>query len=352
MSRLSRGFAVLTVLAAGALGATHLAGAATAAEGAGEPAGPLERSRARGPVEVTVRLEPAAPRIGDVLVLELEARAEPGVELLLPEFGEALDRFAILGFASREDLDDEGRTRAFQRYELEAPLSGAHAIPPLLVEFVDRRPDARPAPDGADAYEIESERLEFEVASVLPTGATPELRPPPPPFEQRGPPLLPTWGWAVLAAVVLATGTPLGVRAWRMWSGRGRQRSAYEIARAELDALLAQPRPGADGIDAFYVELSGIVRRYLERRFDLRSPELTTEEFFEVARRSPDLKAELRALLHAFLSRADLVKFAGHRPVPEEVEESLEAAARVLKETRASGPDSELERLSEAAQGA
>ena len=72
----------------------------------------LERHSARGPVEVFVRLTPEAPLIGDLLDLEIEARAEEGVELLMPEFGEALDRFLILDFSSREDVDPEGRLPA------------------------------------------------------------------------------------------------------------------------------------------------------------------------------------------------------------------------------------------------
>ena len=294
----------------------------------------LERRSARGPVEVFVRLSPDAPVIGDVLRLEIEARAEEGVELLMPEFGEALDRFPILDFRSSEDLGPDGRTRAVQVYKLEPPFSGEHAIPPLLVEFVDRRPGARTAPEDSDAYELLSERIAFDVASVLPSGAVPELRPPLPPLARLGPPLLPVWGWVAAVAVVLALGLPIGVRAWLAWSARKAQRSAYQVAWAELDRLFARPRPGSEEIDAFYVELSGIVRRYFERRFDLRSPELTTEEFFVVASESPDLTPELQALLHEFLSRADLVKFARHVPGTEEVEESLGAARRVLEQTR------------------
>ena len=292
----------------------------------------LERRSARGPVEVIVRLMPEAPLIGDLLELEIEARAEEGVELLMPEFGEALDRFPILDFSSLEDVDPEGRTRAIQRYLLEPPASGELSIPPLLVEFVDRRPGAEAAPEGADAYELLTERIEFEVASVLPSGATRELRPPLAPLATLGPPLLPLWGW--LGAAVLLGATALALWVWLRASARRVQRSAYEIARAELDSLLSGPRPGPAELDAFYVELSGIVRRYLEGSFDLRSPELTTEEFIVVASESPDLSQELRSLLHELLSRADLVKFAGHRPGSAEVEDSLAAAGRVLEETR------------------
>jgi hypothetical protein len=287
-------------------------------------------------VEVFVRLTPDAPLIGDLLDLEIEARAEEGVELLMPEFGEALDRFPILDFSSRDDVDPEGRTRAIQHYLLEPPSSGEHSIPPLLVEFVDRRPGAENAPEGADAYELLTDRIEFAVASVLPSGATPELRPPLPALARRGPPLLPLWGW-LGAAVLLLGAAALGLWAWLGTSARGVQRSAYEIARTELDELLSGLRPGPAELDAFYVELSGIVRRYLEGRFELRSPELTTEEFFLVASESPDLSQELHGLLNEFLTRADLVKFAGHRPGSAEVEGSLAAAGRVLEETRESG---------------
>ncbi len=298
----------------------------------------LERRSARGPVEVFLRLTPDAPLIGDLLHLEIEARAQEGVELLMPEFGEALDRFLILDFSSREDVDAEGATRAIQRYLLEPPASGQHSIPPLLVEFVDRRPGADAAPEGADAHELLTERIEFDVASVLPSGAAPELRPPLPPLARLGPPLLPLWGWLGAAGLLLGGGA-VALWAWLGASARGVRRSPYEIARTELDRLLSGPRPGRAELDAFYVELSGIVRHYLEGRFELRSPELTTEEFIVVASESPDLSLELRGQLQEFLSRADLVKFAGHQPGSAEVEDSLGAASRVLEETRE--PDSQ-----------
>ena len=62
---------------------------------------------------------------------------------------------------------------------------------------------------------------------------------------------------------VLAAAAPF---AWRFWLAerlRRRQRSAYEVARSELDALLYRGRPSAETMDAFYVDLSLIVRRYL-----------------------------------------------------------------------------------------
>jgi hypothetical protein len=87
-------------------------------------------------------------------------------------------------------------------------------------------------------------------------------------------------------------------------------------------------------MDGFYVKLSLIVRSYLEDRFALRSPELTTQEFLTEMGRSPDLARSHQKLLQKFLEQADLVKFAGHRPSADVVSESIAAAEQFLGETR------------------
>jgi hypothetical protein len=293
----------------------------------------VEASTESGPVLARITLTPDAPRIGDPLTLELEVVAEPGVELLMPEFGDALDRYTIVDFAPAESLDDAGRTVSRQRYTLQATRSGAQSIPPLLVEFVDRRPGRTPAPEDADAYELLTERLEFEVATVLSSDDALDLRPV---LGELGPLEWPrrSWPWVLAAVLVAAVAAPFAWRALLARSASSRRRSAYEVACTELDALLYGPRPSGDAVDAFYVALSGIVRRYLESRFGLRSPEQTTDEFLEDLARSPDLRRPHQELLGDFLRGADLVKFAHHLPDASGVEASIQLAQRFLEETR------------------
>lgn len=294
----------------------------------------IARRFERGPVRVEVTLSPSAPVIGDVIELVLEATAEPEVELLMPEFGEALGRFEILDFAPSERLDASGRTVARQRYRLQPRRSGPQSIPPLRVEFVDRRAGHPPAPEGEDAFEILTERLTIEVEPVLAADAPLELEGPHPDLGARAGPLAAGWLLALGALGALAIASPFLWRAYQAAAARRRRRSAYEIARGELDALLAEGRPDAEAMDAFYVRLSTIVRTYLENRFGLRSPELTTQEFLAVMGRSPDLARSHQQMLRDFLEQADLVKFAGHRPDERAVAESIASAERFLEETR------------------
>jgi hypothetical protein len=295
---------------------------------------PLEATSEAGPVRATVRLSPPEPAIGDPLGLELEVRAEPDVELLMPEFGDALDRFSIVDFTHSEAADDEGRTISRQRYTLAPSRSGAQVIPQLLVEFVDRRDGRDPAPEGEDAYELLTAALEFEVAAALPKGASLELREPLGKLGAREVPGRYRTLWLLAALVAVAVSAYFGFRVLTIWRTRSLRRSAYDVAKADLDALLMAPRPGAREMDAFFVQLSGIVRRYLENRFGLRSPELTTEEFVEELADSPDLVRSHQRLLREFLNRADLVKFAHVVPDPADVELSLESARSFLEATR------------------
>jgi hypothetical protein len=135
-------------------------------------------------------------------------------------------------------------------------------------------------------------------------------------------------------ALVLVTGSFF---LWRMWVDRRRiavKRDAYGEAIGKLRALEVRGAPTAEQADAWFVELSAIVRSYLERRYDIRAPELTTEEFLQVASRAPELTAAHRTQLSQFLERCDKVKFAGYRPESGESIDTLAAARAFIEDTR------------------
>ncbi len=300
----------------------------------------LEESTRKGPVEATVRLEPREPRIGDPIHLTLNVTAEKGVELIMPEFGQVMERFTIIDFVKGERIDDQGQTVSSHRYELQPPRSGKQIIPPIVIEFVDRRNGAKPAPEGFDSYELLTERLSFEVQSVLPSDVRVELNPPLGELSLKGSSGGRIWVWAL--GLLLLFGVAFWV--WRVWLAsrqKARRRSAYEIAMGRLTELVSRSPNDPEQVDAFFVELSDIIRWYLENRFELRAPELTTEEFLESMSQSPDLSRGHQAMLREFLRRADLVKFANFVPSDQDTDESVTAARRFLEETRQEESESE-----------
>jgi hypothetical protein len=300
----------------------------------------LTRVNQLGPVEVTTRLVPAAPLIGDEITLEIRVEAEPDVEVLMPAFGEALHRYTIVDFVPRRAVTDAGRNEYVHRYTLQPQESGAQTIAPILIEFVDNRPGQKRAPDDLDAYELLTDRMDFHVQSVLPDSTSPQLVPALGPLDLE--PRATAWrrfGPAGAGVALVLTAAVLAMLWTRGRRRRVRRRNAYELARARLDALLAQSTPhDAAAVEAFFVAISGIVRRYLEDRFELRAPELTTEEFLTLAGTSRDLTREHQGLLREFLRQADLVKFAGVRVTGEDVRHSSDLAIRFLEDTRENAP--------------
>ena len=297
-----------------------------------QEAAPLVVETKQGPVTATITLEPAVPRLGDPLVLTLEVVAEAGVAVEMPAFGEALGRFAIVDFAPREQATDDGVLLS-QRYTLQTPMSGRHRIPRLRLEFLDERdPDTEPR-----ARELLTDELAFVVASVLPAGQPlNELRPLRAVLDElQGPWLQRNWPWLALGLVVLA-GVAVGAVAWLRRAEERARLTAFDRAMARLDRLQRRGLPTADAADAWYVELSDIVRRYIEERFALRAPELTTEEFLAEAGRSAELTASHRDVLSAFLATCDRVKFARYSPGEDESQGALDVARRFLNETAVS----------------
>lgn len=109
---------------------------------------------------------------------------------------------------------------------------------------------------------------------------------------------------------------------------------AHITAYEELEALRSKKLVSKGMIKQFYFELSSIARRYLEKRFSLRAPEMTTEEFLISLKDSKVLSYEQKGLLKEFLSHCDMVKFAKYGPTDKEIDSSFNSAKKLIDETK------------------
>jgi hypothetical protein len=291
-----------------------------------------------GPVKAEVRVWPAKPNLNEPIYLRLDIDAPAGISVDAP-FQEAgdqrLGRFKVVGFVKDTKRKPDGAQHQEQTYTLEAPASGKHRIPPLRLEMVDSRPEAAGGAKVKGTQEILTEEVPLDVAPVATDVIGKELRPAAGKLDPDvgGVP----WLWIVLGISIVAvalSGTLLTMRFYAMRRRTQVKKNAYEEAVAKLRTLESRGAPTAEDADAWFVELSAIVRTYVEQRYGLRAPELTTEEFLYIATKWPSMAAINRDQLKGFLERCDRVKFAGYRPDSQESIDTLAAARAFIEDTR------------------
>jgi hypothetical protein len=288
--------------------------------------GPVAADEQAAPVTVHARVDPDRPTIGQRFRYTMEVAASPGVEVVVTQPADHLGDFEIVDFGVDPAVQRDGRTVVSRWWRLVGWTPGDHVI---------ESPPVRARAPGEELHDVAGDTQHVVVTSVLgDADETADIRdiaaPEPVPRDLR------PWyvaGGVLAALLALALG-------WR-WLRRRRRtadaalppRPPHEIAADALRALRARRLPETGEFKEFYSTLSDIVRRYLEDRFQVRAPEMTTEEFLAATARGAALERAHRALLGSFLAESDLVKFARFVPTLDDSERALVAAERFVSDT-------------------
>lgn len=257
--------------------------------------------------DVSIKAEATPDRVSPAedLMLTLTVDAPSHLAVTLPDLR---DRFA--GFSTVEDyavapVEANGRTRQTFRWRLTPqPAATRYRLAPFAVATLDKRsPAARPS-----TFATRPVVFPPEAPRPAVTG-DPEVAPQPEWIRPTAKTVA-LWIFAALAGAALLAAALYGltrlsrrVREFRM--------SPVERAMAELERLLGRNLPGRGLYKEFYIELTMVVRRYIERSHGVRAPEQTTQEFLAAAAGNPAFTRDVLAQLRTFLESADLVKFAG-----------------------------------------
>jgi hypothetical protein len=147
-------------------------------------------------------------------------------------------------------------------------------------------------------------------------------------------PLAVVWWIAIVLAILSAVGLVL----WRRARARQAQPTPAQIEAATEDALAELKKLRAliavENSRLYAIQVSGITRRYIERRFGILAPRRSTEEFLSEAQRSSRLDARYQKPLRDFLAACDFLKFArAHAEVPE-LEQMHSAVVQFVEDTQ------------------
>lgn len=295
-------------------------------------AGPIVETAECGPVKMRVSVDKGEITLAERLALTIEVTAQAGVDVEMPPFGDQLGEFGIRDFRDEVAVPVEGGRRWRQVYDLDIFVSGEYTIPGMTARFVDRRKGDENVVEG----EISTEPFAVTVTSLMEGTFDPtQFR------DVKGPVRLPVsraamWMWWLGGGLGGLTIVVLLVA----WLIRRARRPAPEIiipphewAFDELQRLIDDQLVEQGLVHEFYSRLSMIVRRYIEKRFGLTAPELTTEEFLVEVQRDTRLPFDHRGSLGGFLQACDMVKFARYEPQTAEIERAFNLARGFVTET-------------------
>ncbi len=137
----------------------------------------------------------------------------------------------------------------------------------------------------------------------------------------------------LLAAIVIAAVCVVQLRRRRAAGADKPKDPAYIVALRELDKWRGDKFWAPDKQKAFYSGITDALKTYIEDRFGVDAPEMTTAELFDALKGAEDLPAELREELRGVFECADFVKFAKHTASDEDNARALPTAVRFVTST-------------------
>jgi len=283
----------------------------------------------RGPATVHVRLDKTKLTIADTVLLQFEATLQPGYKIDMPKVDKVLENFGIVDWDDLgEKLDVKNNVVTTYQYKLEPFLSGKYEIPAFTFVFHD-------ANDPGAKHELASEAIPVEVTSLLGDQRAKLVIEDIEGVVEMPRPARRWWLWGLVALAVASI--PAG---WLLLRTKRASRvvrvfkSAHEIAYLRLRALVAENLIEQGRIKEFYERISGILRHYIEDRFDLHAPDRTTEEFLSELRFAETLASGDKQTLEEFLTHCDLVKFAKHEPTTEQIQRTFDLVKDFVERTK------------------
>ena len=281
---------------------------------------PSPAPTAAGPVAVKATASKTEVTVGETFTIDLKATGPAGTTYTFAgeAAGDALELRTPPAAGGATPLPEPGT----HRYEAAVFALGELEVPPIPVRFR--------LPDGTEG-EASSAPIALKVVSLLPKD----------PKEQkladiRGP-LSVGVGRAFWVALVV--GACLAA-AFAVWLVRRRRKTeaphtvavpampADTEALRALDALAASTLLARGEYRLFYIQLTAVAKRYLERRLDAPVLEMTSAETLAFLRNHAH-GGELLPVVRDLAEAADRIKFAKGQGLAQEAERHL-AAVRAL----------------------
>lgn len=278
--------------------------------------------------KVSAKADTTKIKIGEQINFEIIVDdANKGV--VFPEI--ELDSFRKIEVVESLPIDTL-KNRFIKKYKLTSFDSGQHVLPPqkVLIWSQEYLTDSLKIDVNTVAVDTLKQPL-FEIKAIQKEPYTFED------FKKY------IW-WAVIALLVLFA--IIGLILYLIFRKKKKKVAVelaippYELALKRLGELDEKQLWQKNKIKQYYVELTDIVRTYIERELKVPALESTTDELleslqdFNMSSSSLNIPKETVEKLNTLLKEADLVKFAKFKPLVNEIELHRQDAQTVIEELK------------------
>ncbi len=280
-------------------------------------------------ISVESFVDRATITIGDRILYTLIVTTDPEVKLEPLALGSNLGAFEVKDYKIHDpEKTKDGKVIDKSEYMITTFTTGEYVIPPITINYTDPKGEQK---------QIKSEPLFILVKSVGASESDKEdIRGLKSPIDIRG------GYWVYL--LILPVLALLGAGGFLYYRQRAKgltlpeipeelQKPAWEVAFLELESLKNSDLLKKKQIKKYFIILSDIVRKYIQRRYKISALDRTTEEIKGEVKRAK-LEQAVSELTYVLLCFCDLVKFAKYIPSIEEIEKSLNDAYSIVNMTK------------------
>jgi len=284
-------------------------------------------------VSVTTAFDTSRIFIGDQINFTVTVDQPSEVSVTLPFFKDSLCKNIeiLAGPIVDSSLSQDGRIKILEKYLITSFDSGFYQIPPVFAEMKSE--------NGLKRFYSDYSQLEVIRVSITPVDTTAKIFDIIEPY--RAPvtigEILPWLLLLILCGIIIYAIVKYLPRLKRVKTGIEKiidPDPAHVIAFRELEKLKEDQLWQKGEIKNYYTRLTEILRLYLEKRFNVFSLELTTNETLDALIKTGFKKQDSYHILRSVLVGADLIKFAKYNPEPAENEEHFQNSWNFVEATK------------------
>lgn len=282
-------------------------------------------------IQVSAKLEHSTIALGDQTVLRLIAHLPLTAQLNFPNLSDTISAKIQIVEVGKTDTLKDAQSPGFhtisRAYKITSFEPGVHVVPSFAFNSKAGSFSTLSLPLEVKEVKVDTTKAIFDIKQPMSVSYT---------FVDW---MRDNWHWLVFGLVILI----MIVLLWFYYRKLRKlkpvvvappkpQLPPHVHAMEQLQSLRNKKLWQQDEVKQYHIELTDIIREYLEKRYEIHAMEQTSEEIFTVLK-AMEIQEQDRSKLKQILLLADLVKFAKAKPLSIENEQSMDNAIAFIHGT-------------------